>query len=310
MKSLAQVKKQIKATVKPVEVSNEKWQEAQAWASHAWQTQLNSQRWNHTIVLPHSSCLAWFIDEDGCCIVDDWNFITIASDVEVELDVLEVWLAELLNQQEWLDASQVALQIAMLTNEPKNWVNAGALSLKAETLKGALQILRTASQKFPAYADAYGVKAQVYFKLGWFDQAIDQLDTAITFQPASSEWWYLRSQLQWKLGQRASAVRTLKHACKLPAATIKMKQALADLQLKMKSYGEAWQLIHELQQEDATNGMTWLLLARWADVNNEPIRFVKEYYQLAGSLGAKVAEDELQYFLFRAAQRTKLRHVA
>ncbi len=309
MKTVAYIKQKFSEVHQPVTVEDKEWRIAQSWALEACKSKAKGQYWSHQIELPYASCITWFLDEQGECTVGDWTNLSL-SNYDQPISLLERMLNEFVAQREWFDAAESALVLAIITEKLDYWVQAGSCMRKAGQLKGALQVLGAGVKLFPSAGALYAAKSKVYQELGWIDHAIDQLETALAFEPVVANWWSIRAELQCHLGQRGGAIRSLKHACTLPSAGVCEKQKLANLLLKTGAHIEANRLILSLQKEEPTNGMNWLLLARWACSTNESEKYVKEYYQIARDLGVKSAQSEMDYYLVRQAQKARKRVAA
>lgn len=299
MKTLKTLKKALNNAHQKNQVSVAQWNTFSAWVIEAWKAHWKSQTWQYAIELPQLSCYEYLCDEDGMCIISNDQLLRVNFNQHTQNQVEETiqWIEALKNEAEYLDAAILTAQLLLV--KPESYAircDLADLYLKAETYKPALNHLKTAIESSPAQWRGYWLRAQAYQKLGWFDRALDDLDTALLFAADPAMVMLEKSNIYWSLGEVGKAIRAHKTALNHEVDNDQWWAKLAARQYAVESFQDAYASMGKALELNPFCSSHLLNFAISAQHVGKQEHEVKGYLEMARDLGHPMAESLLQNF--------------
>ena len=293
MKTLKALKKALNNAHQKKQVPVVQWNTFSAWVIEAWKAHWKNQTWQYAIELPLLSCYEYLCDEDGACIISNEQLLRVNYNAQTQLQVEEAiqWIEALKNQGEYLDAAIFTTQLLLV--KPESYAircDLADLYLKAETYKPALHHLKEAIELSPAQWRGYWLRAQAYQKLGWFDRAIDDLETALLFAADPAMILMEKSNIYWSLGEVGKAIRAHKTALNHQENNDQWWAKLAARQYHVESFKDAYVSMGKALELNPFHASHLLNFAIAAQHIGKSQKYVQGYLEMARDLGHPMAE--------------------
>ncbi len=117
-----------------------------------------------------------------------------------------------------------------------------------------------AIKKDPANADLYFARAQSYYELEGFDEAIIDLDQAIGMDSTKAEYYHLKADVQLDYYRSRDALQTMTFAAQQFPDRIPTLLKLAEFQLILQQYQDALGTVNTIGLKDPENEESYFML--------------------------------------------------
>jgi tetratricopeptide (TPR) repeat protein len=219
--------------------------------------------------------------------------------VLVQSTIGDIYAAVAEGQSEAERAYNEALTLG--PNDPRPHVGLGLLQTQANQFNGALEAFGTALANDPSYVPAYYQRASLRVDINLLDEALQDVDLAITFAPRVGELYALRGQILVRQGEWELASRALEQAMRNGVSSPQMTVDLATAYFELGNLDGAIRMSNEALAENTDNPAAWYQRGRAYLAQNELGSAVNDFDQ-----GLQLAPENVDLLVGRCTAHARL----
>ena len=169
--------------------------------------------------------------------------------------------------------------LSLDANDPRPHVGLGLLQKSSNQFNAALEAFGTALAVDPGYVPAYYERATLRHEINLLDEALQDVDLAITFAPRVGELYALRGQILVQREEWELASRSLEQAMQLGVASTQLNSDLAAAYFELGNLDGAIRMSNAALAQDMDDVGAWYQRGRAYLAQNELGSAVNDFDQ-------------------------------